>query len=170
MYVLVALTGMLAGTLLLAIAQSVFRGFQQEPQKLLLLLFLFSVAAALLSPSEGLGVSDPGFRFMSLALALGIFVLRPGTRAFRLASGISVVLGVAGLAMFQQLSSDPAKEPAAAPHLSRSVAQFAHVEPESRAYYYELLGTGTLTKPVFGTSMLYNRTTAETAAAGGSPR
>ena len=155
-YTLVLAVGVLGLALIYLMIESSRLSFKQHgPDRLLWLTVGLVLIAALCCPSRALGISDPGSRFMVCGLALGVMLLRPGSGLFKAACSLSAALGLAGMVMFAAISFG--RIPANRDHLVPSISAFAHVEPGVRAYYYNVLQTGTMDKPVFGTSLLYNR-------------
>ena len=156
MYVLIMAVGVLGLALIYLMFKSSRASFKEHaPERLLWITAGLVFIAALCCPSRALGISDPGSRFMVCGLALGVMLIRPGGGLFKITCFLSAALGVAGLAMFGAISFQ--RVPRNPGHSVSPISSFAHVEPGLRAYYYNVLQTGDMDKPVFGTSFLYNR-------------
>lgn len=156
MYILILAVGVLGFALIYLMIHSLRVSLKERaPERLLWVTVGLVFIAALCCPSRALGISDPGSRFMVCGLALGVMLLRPGGGLFKTACFLSTALGVVGVVMFTAISFQII--PTKSGHLVRAISAFAHVEPDLRSYYYNVLETGDLDKPVFGTSLLYNR-------------
>lgn len=156
MYILSLAVGVLGFALIYLMIQSLRASLKERaPERLVWVTVGLVFIASLCCPSRALGISDPGSRFMVCGLALAVMILRPGGGLFKTACFLSTVLGLAGVAMFAAISFQIV--PPKSGHLVPAIAAFAHVEPDLRAYYYDVLQSGDMDKPVFGTSLLYNR-------------
>jgi hypothetical protein len=156
MYILLLAVGILGFALIYLMIRSLRVSLKERaPERLVWVTVGLVFIAALCCPSRALGISDPGSRFMVCGLALAVMLLRPSGGLFKTACFLSTVLGLAGVAMFAAISFQII--PTKSGQLVPAIAAFAHVEPDLRASYYDVLETGDMDKPVFGTSLLYNR-------------
>lgn len=147
----------LCGLLLLAFA----RGFLQSrrhraPDWFAWMAGVIFLVVYLFSPSEMLGIADPGARLLQVALYSLVFFLAIGPRAHLLVAACSTVVAVCSLFLFVSLVFTGDQETKTTISLPSAMQHLASVKYGIHAEYYTALDRGNLTKEVFPTAMFLN--------------
>ncbi len=155
LFAVVALVG--AGFLYLAAVSCLLAFRAASPERFLWIASIVTFLAGLACPSEALGISDPGSRFLACSMVLALLCSRAFLPVSYVVCWGSVLFGISGALMFVNLSARPYDSATAPPSASHS-RHFAHVNPESHTLYYDALEQGSMRLPVFDTAVFLNRT------------
>lgn len=161
--VFVLLHGLLGGCLLLL----GWRGFRgryptQEDLRFLWRGLLVLVVLSVLAPSFWLGVFNPGYRLLQLAIAVGVFLAVPASadtsrRLVVCTAAIAVTCGVLNFLQFAAVQRNPLMQGALDQKLPRKiVTQLSWVAPAIRSDYYVALRRGVMEKPIFNSGLFHS--------------